>query len=57
MKVVKTIISGVYLTGLIIVWHIPAVSVDLGYKMFYACSYATFNALTPPSKTMPKLIE
>jgi len=38
------------------IWHLPSFSIELGYNLFYAFSYGTFNFINPPQLVMEKLI-
>ena len=47
------VIGTMYYGSLLAIWHIPSLSIEFGYNLFYGISFGTLNYLLPPKDFFP----
>ncbi|KRX02543.1 hypothetical protein PPERSA_11883 [Pseudocohnilembus persalinus] len=51
------LVGSCYYLGLLAVWHIPSLSIQMSYNLYQASMQATINYLNPPNQTFERLIQ
>ncbi len=44
-----------YYGSLLAVWHVPSLSIEFGFSLFYGVSFGFLNYLLPPKDIFPKI--